>query len=218
MLYVFLSGGSRKADEQRPSKADPDAPGSWKHDLHQAPSSSLADRLSGSSRGSVSGSGSGAGSGSLLSRISGGQGQGRGKELLPAQGNKANSNSNKGKELFGFSQTPPVNPTNPNAGLELLSSSNSRPSTGPTRTRTPRGFQAEEGARSLAQSGVNAALGLASRERRRVETSRGGGVSILGAGRQTILVRVANLAQGTTAEDVVVSLQGDSSGVDWYHI
>ena len=69
----------------------------------------------------------------------------------------------------------------------------------------PRGFQAEEGARSLAQSGVNAALGLASRERRRVETSRGGGVSILGAGRQTILVRVANLAQGTTAEDVVVS-------------
>jgi len=41
-----------------------------------------------------------------------------------------------------------------------------------------------------------------------VETSRGGGVSILGAGRQTILVRVANLAQGTTAEDVVVSPRG----------
>jgi hypothetical protein len=52
---------------------------------------------------------------------------------------------------------------------------------------------------------VNAALGLGARERRTVEASRGEGVSILGAGRQSIVVRVANLAQGTTAEDVVVS-------------
>jgi hypothetical protein len=51
---------------------------------------------------------------------------------------------------------------------------------------------------------VNAALGLGARERRRVEASRGA-VSILGAGRQSIVIRVANLAQGTTAEDVVVS-------------
>jgi hypothetical protein len=33
----------------------------------------------------------------------------------------------------------------------------------------------------------------------------GSGVSILGAGSKSIVVRVSNLAQGTTAEDVVVS-------------
>jgi hypothetical protein len=112
---------------------------------------------------------------------------------------------NKGKELFGFGTTPPINPSNINAGVELLGPP-SKNSQGVV--RTPKGFQAQGGNRSLAQSGINAALGQAfgreKREQRRVQ-ERVQEVSILGAGRQTIVVRVANLAQGTTAEDVVVS-------------
>jgi len=139
--------------------------------------------------------------------------------LIPQKGRNGNGNSNgkgngnKGKELFGFGNTPPINQSNANAGVELLSSStsksnsNSQPRNGGGVMRTPRGFQAQEGQRSLAQSGVNAALGMAfgreKREQRRVEERRE--VSILGAGKQTLIVRVANLAQGTTAEDVVVS-------------
>lgn len=97
----------------------------------------------------------------------------------------------------------------------------------------PRGFQAQPGQRSLVQNGFNAALGLEERNRRdrrpaqvsrellrddgrqngmfgagrEVEpmVSAPAGVSILGAGKTTVLVRVANLAYGTTAEDVVVS-------------
>ena len=92
----------------------------------------------------------------------------------------------------------------------------------------PRGFQAQPGQRSLVQNGFNAALGLDERNRRERRgqgtqaprellrddgrqsgvfgsNSGGGGVSILGAGKTTVLVRVANLAYGTTAEDVVVS-------------
>jgi hypothetical protein len=73
--------------------------------------------------------------------------------------------------------------------------------------RTPRGFQAQDGQRSLAQSSVNAALGMAfGREKRGRQQARVQEVSILGAGKQTLVVRVANLAEGTTAEDVVVSL------------
>jgi hypothetical protein len=71
---------------------------------------------------------------------------------------------------------------------------------------------------------VNAALGLGRVERKGRELMGGsrisgsesrmnmdagaarGGVSILGAGRTSVVVRVANLALGTTAEDVVVSL------------
>ena len=112
---------------------------------------------------------------------------------------------NKGKELFGFGTTPPINPSNINAGVELIGPP-SKTSQGVV--RTPRGFQAQDGNRSLAQSGINAALGQAfgreKREQRRVQ-ERVQEVSILGAGKQTIVVRVANLAQGTTAEDVVVS-------------
>ena len=115
---------------------------------------------------------------------------------------------NKGKELFGFGQTPPINQSNRNAGVELLGSS-SKNSNSQGVVRTPRGFQAQDGNRSLAQSGFNAALGQAfgreKREQRRVQEKRVQEVSILGAGKQTIVVRVANLAQGTTAEDVVVS-------------
>ena len=158
----------------------------------------MADRLSGpgSSRGSSSARPS------LLSRISGGQG----KELIPQGGTKAGGN--KGKELFGFGSTPPVNQSNINAGVELLGpSSKTQNSQGVV--RTPRGFQAQDGNRSLAQSGFNAALGQAfgreKREQRRVQERQVKEVSILGAGKQTIVVRVANLAQGTTAEDVVVS-------------
>jgi hypothetical protein len=115
---------------------------------------------------------------------------------------------NKGKELFGFGTTPPINPSNINAGVELLGPNSKSSSNTQGVVRTPRGFQAQDGNRSLAQSGINAALGQAfgreKREQRRVQ-ERVQEVSILGAGRQTIVVRVANLAQGTTAEDVVVS-------------
>lgn len=188
----------RRTKSQRPSKANPDAAGSWKHDLHQSPS--LADRLSGSSRSSGPST-----KPSLLSRISGGQGKG----LIP-QGGKGQGN--KGKELFGFGSIPPINQSNVNAGVELLGPSTSTSvmnTNGRGVVRTPRGFQAQDGNRSLAQSGFNAALGQAfgreKREARRVEESRRQEVSILGAGNKSIVVRVANLAQGTTAEDVVVS-------------
>jgi hypothetical protein len=84
--------------------------------------------------------------------------------------------------------------------------------------RTPRGFQTQDGNRSLAQSGFNAALGQAfgreKREQRRVQERRVQEVSILGAGKQSIVVRVANLAQGTTAEDVVVSYISCSRGIE----
>lgn len=206
--------------EQRPRDGrSADGPGSWKHDLHSAPSSSLADRLSGSSPGSGSGSGSRP---SLLSRISGGQG----KELLPSGSGKS--------KLFGFGTQPPMNGNKANAGLELLPSGVAA-QTGPQRGgRMPKGFQAQPGQRSLVQNGFNAALGLEDRNRRnrrpaqvsrellgddgrqngmfgqRREVDMGpvptsGGVSILGAGKTTVLVRVANLAYGTTAEDVAVS-------------
>jgi hypothetical protein len=124
-------------------------------------------------------------------------------------------------EIFGFGSTPPINPTTPNAGVELLGGRGSGASNGGGPARTPRGFQTQPGQRSLAQFGVNAALGLGldehtRRDRREGRELMGGsgqrreepsspGVSILGAGRTTLLVRVANLAQGTTSEDVVVS-------------
>lgn len=43
-----------------------------------------------------------------------------------------------------------------------------------------------------------------------------GGVSILGAGRTSVVVRVANLALGTTAEDVVVSLLSTCSSCPFH--
>jgi hypothetical protein len=140
-----------------------------------------------------------------LSRISGGQG----KELIPNPDGKGGSgNGNKGKELFGFGTTPPVNQSNANAGVELLGPPKAGGrDTGRGVVRTPRGFQAQDGQRSLAQSSVNAALGMAfGREKRGRQQARVQEVSILGAGKQTLVVRVANLAEGTTAEDVVVSL------------
>lgn len=220
-LYAPKKNIQSKADtEQRPRDGrSADAPGSWKHDLHPAAqSSSLADRLSGSSSGRGS---SGSSRPSLLSRISGGQG----KELLPSGSGKS--------KLFGFGTQPPVNGNNANAGVELLPSGTAAAAaqTGPARGgRMPRGFQAQPGQRSLVQNGFNAALGLDERNRRdkrgqgnqasrellrddgrqsgvfgSTSNSGGGGVSILGAGKTTVLVRVANLAYGTTAEDVVVS-------------
>jgi len=178
-------------------RSNPDGPGSWKHDLHETVQSTLASRLSSSSQTSTRPS--------LLNRISGGQG----RELLPP--------SNGSGKLFGFDAQPPKNLNNPNANVELLPSgtSSSKPTSpaGFGAIRTPRGFQAQPGARSLVQTGVNAALGLgegrASAQRRELiprreaREERMEGVSILGAGRTMVLVRVSNLAYGTTAEDVV---------------
>lgn len=157
----------------------------------------------------------------MLSRISGGQG----KELLPSGSGKS--------KLFGFGTQPPINGNNANAGLELLPSGGVGKGGGRQGDRTPKGFQAQPGQRSLVQSGFNAAMGLDERSRRERRAGNGqavsrelirddgrqssgfqldqhagggsGSVSILGAGKSTTLVRVANLAYGTTAEDVVVS-------------
>lgn len=172
---------------------------------------------------------------------------GAGKELLGP------SSSDEGK-LYGFGAQPPVNLNNPNARIELLPSNGSGSGSGSGSRlgrsgsggvgamRTPRGFQAEPGSRSLVQSGVNAALGLNDGRLRIPRRGGGGGgsrellpsgsgngmyseggasqgssngvgdggsrleaVSILGAGRTSVLVKVENLAAGTTAEDVMVS-------------
>lgn len=182
----------------------------------------MADRLSGSG-----GGGAGSSKPSLLSRISGGQG----KELLPTGSGKNKlfgfgtqppvngNNANAGLELLPSSGAAAQTGT----GVQRAG-------------RMPRGFQSQPGQRSLVQNGFNAALGLEERNRRERRPAQSGqgkellrddgsqngvfgskgrdvgrdvapaGVSILGAGRTTVLVRVANLAYGTTAEDVVVSL------------
>ncbi|WWD18877.1 hypothetical protein CI109_103332 [Kwoniella shandongensis] len=167
-------------------KANPDAPGSWKHDLHQSVKSSLASRLSSSSAsGPVRQS-------SLAARISGGQG----KELLP-------SSSSGSVKLHGFDRPLPANPNNLNAGVELL------PSTGGGRTtRAPTRSVNNKGRELLnAALGVNAGI----QQRREVRRAQPAAiqqqpvqqVSIMGAARGTTWVRVENLALGTTAEDVI---------------
>lgn len=145
-----------------------DAP--WKHDLHG--SNTLAARLN-------SRSASGSASPSLVNRLGGARGSGRGKELLPDSG--------RGK-MYGFDAP------GPNAGVELLpSSSTTRPAraTGrDDRTRT-----GHDDGRALAAKSIAAITGRA-RERE--------SLSIVGAAR-SCWVRVERLAKGTTAEDVKVS-------------
>ncbi|WVR07340.1 hypothetical protein IAU60_004381 [Kwoniella sp. DSM 27419] len=172
---------------QRPDtyrKGNPDAPGSWKHDL--APTSrstTLASRISGTPSGSSKPS--------LLSRMSGGAG----KELLPVGGRSGG--------LHGFDQPPPANINNPNAGVELLPSGNGR---------RPKhsGRSVDAQSREL----VNAALGVGPqrfREPRVKQRELLPGptqpqqqhVSIMGAARGATWVRVENLALGTTADDVM---------------
>ncbi|WVQ99802.1 hypothetical protein IAU59_006944 [Kwoniella sp. CBS 9459] len=184
---------------QRPDahrKGNPDAPGSWKHDMHESVKQSLASRLSNSSS-SAPGSRN-ASKPSLLARMSGGVG----KELLPT------SESSKTK-LHGFDGPPPANINNPNAGVELL------PSGGGGRRPKNSG----RGVNSQSRELVNAALGAGPqrfREPRSVSGSSSGRavgrellqpqqshVSIMGAARGTTWVRVENLAVGTSAEDVV---------------
>ncbi|ORY35337.1 hypothetical protein BCR39DRAFT_555494 [Naematelia encephala] len=200
-------------------RANPDA-GPWKHDLHESVKQSLASRIS-SSRG---GSSSSSSRPSLLDRISGGQG----KELFP-------SDSSGASKLHGFGSKPPINPTNPNAGLELFPAGGGRS----TKREGPLKRVLEPGQRSLVSSGLDAALGrhqpritprsyagqgveLLSPPLTGASSSSGfglgrstgnangngngtsvGSVSIMGAAKGTVWIRVENLAQGTTADDVV---------------
>ncbi|WVW85861.1 hypothetical protein I302_107899 [Kwoniella bestiolae CBS 10118] len=169
---------------QRPDtyrKSNPDATGSWKHDLHDSVRSSLASRISSSSSSSTTP----ASRSSLLNRITGGQG----KELLP-------SNSSNVK-LHGFDGPPPANLNNPNAGVELLPSGNGR-----------RPKNSGRGVNNQSKDQLNAALGVGAQRVRDVRPVQREliqpqqQVSIMGAARGTTWVRVENLALGTTAEDV----------------
>ena len=96
----------------------------------------------------------------------------------------------------------------PNSGRELLP---------PQRqAKGSKILEERPGERNLARNGINAALGLGGGGSRRERLLRehvvggrekvgAGGVSIFGAARGSLWVRVENLAQGTTAEDVMVS-------------
>lgn len=163
-------------------KANPDAPGTWKHDLHSTVKQTLASRLAPSSSSSRP---------TLLARISGRQG----KELL--HGDSA-------PRLHGFDERPPVNPTRPNSGLELLPGGNGRPKRGAVRGVGV----AEPGSRSLLDTALGRNGGAVRQEvRRPVPVMQGNqveNVSIMGAARGTTWVKVEHLALGTTAEDVVV--------------
>ncbi|WWC93557.1 hypothetical protein V866_000392 [Kwoniella sp. B9012] len=172
---------------QRPNsyrKANPDAPGTWKHDLHESVKQSLASRISSSSSSTSSAPGPRS-KASLLNRISGGQG----KELLPT----ASSNV----RLHGFDGPPPANLNNPNAGVELLPSGSGR-----------RPKNSGRGVNNQSKDQLNAALGLGAQRVRDVRpvgrelVTTQHQVSIMGAARGTTWVRVQNLAVGTTVEDV----------------
>ncbi|WWC90929.1 uncharacterized protein L201_005867 [Kwoniella dendrophila CBS 6074] len=178
---------------QRPNsnphrKANPDAPGSWKHDMHEsARQSSLASRISSTtSASSTSGPRS-----SLLNRISGGQG----KELLPSS--SASSNIT----LHGFDGPAPANINNHNAGIELLPS-------GGSGGRRPK--NTGRGVNNQSKDQLNAALGIGAQRVRDVRPvvrqqqiqQPQHHVSIMGAAKGTTWVRVENLAVGTTADDV----------------
>ena len=177
---AFSTSCSAHSSQRAPTdgfrKADPDA-GAWKHDLHQNPRQSLASRLSTSSSRP-----------SLLNRMSGSQG----KELFP---------TGSVPKLHGFDERPPVNPMNPNSGLELLPGTRRRADGRP-------GSVVQPGQRSL----LDAALGRGVRQQvvRPVtvqpqhQQQQPQGVSIMGAARGTTWVRVEHLALGTTAEDVIV--------------
>ncbi|OCF41133.1 hypothetical protein I317_05047 [Kwoniella heveanensis CBS 569] len=185
---------------QRPDahrKGNPDAPGSWKHDMHESVKQSLASRLSSSSSSTSKSSSS---KPSLLSRMTGGAG----KELLPS----SNSGPSKTK-LHGFDGPVPANiHNNPNAGVELL------PSGAVGGGRRPK--KSGRGVNTQSRDLVNAALGAgpqrfreprrpADRELLRQSQSQPqhSHVFIMGAARGTTWVRVENLAVGTSAEDVV---------------
>ncbi|WRT68184.1 uncharacterized protein IL334_005159 [Kwoniella shivajii] len=172
---------------QRPEtyrKANPDAPGSWKHDLHESARQSLAARISTSSSAAHAPRQS-----SLLNRISGGQG----KELLPV--------GSVNTRLHGFDGPAPTNPTNPNAGLELLPASGRRPK------------NSGRGVDTQSKDQLTAALGIGAQRVRDVRPvvrnqpqthyPKQSQVSIMGAAKGTTWVRIENLAMGTTADDVV---------------
>jgi hypothetical protein len=170
---------SQRADTHR--KGNPDAPGGWKHDLHEEVRQSLASRLASSSSSSKS---------NLLSRIT----DKRGQELLP---------DDRVPKLHGFDKSLPVNRnSNPNAGVELIAPAAAGRKKGASRIVDSR----------VVASGLSAAgLGGQQRVREvrpvfRESRSNGGniGVSIAGAAKGSIWVRVENLAPETTPDDVMV--------------
>lgn len=120
----------------------------------------------------------------LASRIAGGK-----KELFP----DSSSSRGSGRAADRGSK----------AGVELLPvggpASNQAP-TGRARGGPVRGVGVDQKSREL----LNDALGVGARRSTRPQQSRKSQVSIIGAAKTTIRVRVENLASGTTAEDVVV--------------
>ncbi|OXC69357.1 hypothetical protein AYX13_01917 [Cryptococcus neoformans] len=120
---------------------------------------------------------------SLASRITGGK-----KELFPDSSSSRDSSRVAGRGS--------------NAGVELL------PAGGPAAGQAPigrtrggpvRGVGVNQKSREL----LNDALGVGARRSTRVQQPRKSQVSIIGAAKTTVWVRVENLAPGTTAEDVV---------------
>ncbi|ADV21736.1 Hypothetical Protein CGB_D3330C [Cryptococcus gattii WM276] len=120
---------------------------------------------------------------SLASRIAGGK-----KELFP----DSSSSRGSGRAADRGSK----------AGVELLPAGEPAASQAPTgraRGGPVRGVGVNQKSREL----LNDALGVGARRSTRPQQSRKSQVSIIGAAKTTVWVRVENLAPGTTAEDVV---------------
>lgn len=121
---------------------------------------------------------------SLASRLTGGK-----KELFPDSSSSPSSGRAAGRGS--------------NAGVELLPAGGpaaGQASTGRTRGGPVRGVGVDQKSREL----LNDALGVGARRSTRPQQPRKSQVSIMGAAKTTVWVRVENLAPGTTAEDVVV--------------
>lgn len=165
-------------DRNRRDDRNLDAP--WKHDLHE--NKSLSSRLHSSSPGS------GSASPSLLNRLS----SGRGKELLPEPSRS---------KLYGFDAPS----TNPNAGVELLPSASSSKAARPSRASRNRALgPVDPGQRALVANGLAALRARARDSPASSASERSGSLSIFGAAKGSMWVRVERLARGTTAEDVKV--------------
>lgn len=209
-ISLIIQRESRTTPYARPGTG-PDAPGSWKHDLHAsaAPAGSsgvagsqLAKRL-GLELASAS-KPSPRNAGSLSGRISQ-----KGQELLTGA-----SMPSGGSQMYGYAENPPAT-SNINMGYELFPTG-----VGNVGVQAAQGGQGRPTRRSVFTSGL-AAAGLGgqaerekerlreeARERERQQKARqaqmaASNVSIRGQGK--IWVRVENLAAGTTAEDVQVS-------------
>lgn len=170
--------------------------------MHDAVKQSLASRISGASRPGASRSQSGSGGSSLAARLSSGP-SAKGRELI-SSGSSSSSKAPTPK-LHGFDAPVPVNTNaNLNAGVELF----------PTRAKRTSGSVLDS---RVVASGI-AAAGLGQQRVQRQQqrtvplqtqyaepTAHTSSVSIFGAAKTSIVVRVENLAPGTTPDDVMVS-------------